>query len=81
MGAGSALPIIMRMPIVLVIMAVVVWMCVVMMVMMLPLNRCVGVGLNLTFDFQLTFTAATYRTHYSTSSSLIRISSPRVTCN
>jgi hypothetical protein len=48
---------------------------------MMPVLMLMIVIVLMTFDHGLALTAAAYRTHHSTSSSLIRISSPPVTCN
>jgi len=49
--------------------------------MVMPVFMFMGMRMPMTFDRGLTLSAAAYRAHHSTSSSLIFISSPAVTCN
>lgn len=62
-------------------MIMIVIMIVVMMVMLPIMMVVVTLPVLMPLDGGLTLAAAAYRTHHSTSNSLIRNSSPPVTCN
>ena len=61
-----------------VVMSVTVMMPMIMLVIVIVMMRVVVL---LSLDSGIAFTASANGTHYSTSSSLIRISSPAVTCS
>jgi len=79
-GAGSVI-VMMAMMVVMIVMAVIMMMFVVVVVMVVTMLMVVRMLMIFTLDSCFAAGAAAYRTHYSTSNSLIRICWPSSTCN
>jgi hypothetical protein len=78
MGVGRTLPVVVG--VVVVVMAVVIG-AMVVIVAVVMVAVLMGMPVAISLDGRFAFAATAYRTHHSTSSSLILNSSPPVTCN